>query len=191
METLVQIWERLSKDGYETDKGSVHSYLPIYETVFAPYREAAKNVLEIGIFKGDSLRLWEEYFINAEVHGVDCDEQPHGGMADLRPMIAEGNHNIHIIDAVKWWDYKGMFNTKWYDIIIEDAGHHVEQQLELYKVFKPALSKGGLYIIEDIQNIDETTGYFETIDQEKTITIIDNRHIKGRYDDVLVIITDK
>ncbi len=190
-ESLYQIWARLKSAGYETDKNSVHSYIPVYEEILAPHRENAKNVLEVGLFKGHSLRMWEQYFTLANVHGIDCSETPHGGMADLRPMIAEGYHKIHIMDATNPDKVKQEFGQMLFDVIIEDCNHSVVQQLELYKVFSQYLSPNSIYIIEDIENIDESRSIFENIDESKNVTIIDNRAIKNRFDDVLVIITNK
>lgn len=190
MKSLHEIWLELAKQGYETDKGSVHDYLYVYEQILAPYRETAKNIIEIGLFNGHSMRLWSEYFTIADVHGIDCDAQPHGGMADLRPMIATG-WLIHIMDATDAGKVAEKFGNIKFDFICEDAGHSTQQQLELYSVFKNYLSPDGIYVIEDIQDIDTDRELFENIDPEKTVTIIDRRHTKGRYDDILVTIKAK
>lgn len=184
MKQLQQIWDELP---LKSDKGTVHSYLPVYELLFSFKRNTAKNILEIGLFNGASLLMWEQYF-SGEVYGIDCSETPLDGMADLRPLLEEGTHNIFILDAENQKDIKRAFKGKKFDVIIEDAGHHVEQQLKLYEVFKPYLSKDAIYIIEDIQDIDNTRSLFEYIDPAKTVTIIDRRVIKNRYDDVLCII---
>jgi hypothetical protein len=76
-------------------------------------------------------------------------------------------------------------------VIIEDAGHDVEQQVKIYYALKPFLNKGSVYIIEDVQNIDKDKISFENIDREKEVTIIDRRNLRERYDDVIVIIKDK
>jgi hypothetical protein len=185
---LQEIWNKLSLQGYASDKGDIHSYLPVYEEILAPYRETAKNVLEIGLFHGHSLRMWEQYFTNADVYGIDCSETPHDGMADLRPMIAEGTHNINIMDACNKSEVKKVFEGKMFDCIIEDAGHAISQQFELYSIWKKYLSPNGIYIIEDVQDIDNDISRLKCIDPDKEIKIIDRRYLKNRYDDVLIII---
>lgn len=187
METLHNIYFTLCKQGYCSDKGTVHSYLDVYADILEPYRHSALNVLEIGLFHGHSLRMWEQYF-KATVWGIDCDEQPHGGMADLRPMILSGQHNIKIFDATDANVARKYFGDIQFDVIIEDASHQLEQQVELYKLYSQYLSPGGIYIIEDIDDIDTTRNTFETLDNTKNISILDRRNIKGRYDDVLCII---
>ena len=185
--TLLQIWEDMP---VKSDKFSVHSYGPVYEEILAPYRYTAKNILEVGIFQGASLQMWEAYF-SGKVHGIDCSETPHDGLADLRPLIAEKTHNIYIGDAESEDFIKKHFKGMKFSVILEDAAHDVSQQVKLYHNLKPYLQKGSTYIIEDIQNIDETSQVFENIDPEKEVTILDRRAVKGRYDDILVIITDK
>jgi len=184
--TLQEIYNELKSEGHESDKGSIHSYIEVYEEILAPYRESAKNILEIGLFKGDSLRMWEKYFTGT-VYGIDCDLKPIGGMADLQPMIDEGTHKIIIGDAEDPAVIEQHFNGIKFDVIIEDANHSYDQQAKLYKNFQPYLNEGGIYIIEDIQDINISRGLYEYI-EGKTVEIIDLRHIKNRYDDVIVVI---
>lgn len=187
MKTLQEIWIDLSLQGYKSDKGSVHSYLPIYEKLLAPYRETATNVLEIGLFKGDSFRLWNEYF-PCNVYGIDCDIKPHGGLGDLTPLMDDWGAFISIMDATDPQEIEKNFKGVKFDVIIEDAGHMITQQLQLYNLWKPYLNPGGIYIIEDIQDIYTNREILENIDSEKTVEIIDRRNVKERYDDCLVVI---
>lgn len=187
--TLQQLYER-HKKGDWPDKGSVHSYIEVYEQLLAPYRTTAKNILEIGLMSGESLRMWTDYF-SGTVYGMDCSLTPLNGVADLRPIILEGRHNIVIGDASNPADIeKYLYGIK-FDVVIEDANHDLDQQLAIYKNLKPYLSPGSVYIIEDVQNIDATKHYFLTMDLERIVLIRDRRSVKGRYDDVLVIIKDK
>lgn len=187
MDTLQAIWNKLTLEGFSSDKGNIHSYLPVYEEILSPYREKASNILEIGLFQGHSLRMWKQYF-KGKVYGIDCSETPHDGMADLRPIISEGTHNIYIMDACNEVEVAKAFKGAMFDVIIEDAGHEVNQQLGLYSIWKKYLTPNGIYIIEDIQDIDETSPLFENIDPEKTVTILDRRVVKNRYDDVIILI---
>lgn len=184
MINLNELWKDFVNAGHETDKGSVHSYIEIYEKILSPYRHTAKKILEIGIFRGASLRLWESYF-DGEVHGIDCSDQPHGGMADLRPMIESGEHNIHILDATNESEVEKHFGGMKFDVIIEDSGHRVEDQIALYHIFKNYLADGGIMIIEDIQDPDNTLDAF--VDLPMFDVAIDLRGSKGRYDDFLII----
>lgn len=198
MKTLIQIWEDLRKVGYETDKGSIHSYLPVYEKLLAPYRETALNVLEIGLFNGNSIRMWAEYFTKAKVWGIDCSLTPHDGMADLNPLVNDimnsqpyqplFNTHVHIFDAENKEEVAKRFTGTKFDVIIEDAGHEINQQLNLFDIWKEYIADGGIYIIEDVQDLDKDEHLFYRTRINRHLRIIDLRNEKGRYDDVLIVI---
>lgn len=172
------------------DKGTVHSYIEVYEELFAPYRATTGNFLEIGVLAGSSIRMWTDYFNAAKVFGVDIDERPLGGLFDLRPMIKEG-FNLLFFDATLPEEVERHFQDMRFDVIIDDASHQFSHQMDNYRNLKSHLSKGGLYVIEDVADIDTHRAAFENIDPEKHVQILDRRKIKNRFDDVLVVIKDK
>lgn len=184
MKLLKDLWHDMP---LKSDKGDVHSYIEVYEEILKPYRLKTGRVLEIGLFNGASLRLWEQYFINSKVYGIDCSETPHDGLADLRPMIAEGTHNIFIGDATKEADIDRCFvGIKW-DIVFDDGNHNINSQLQTFEIFKNRMNKGGMIIIEDIENIDRDRRLFESLKGKFVGEIIDRRKVKKRFDDVLFI----
>ena len=186
MNQLKELCAKYHKNGWP-DRDTVHSYLEVYEERLAPYQHTAKNILEIGLMSGESLRMWAEYFDGA-VYGMDISVTPIDGVADLSKAIAEG-YNIRIGDASNPDDIKKFFNRKKFDVVIEDASHNIEQQLQIYSVLKKYMKKDSIYIIEDVQDIDNTRSLFENMEGIKKVEIIDRRRIKNRYDDVLVIIS--
>jgi len=185
MKTLHEIYLK-HKKGDWPDKGSVHSYIEVYEKLLAPYRMTAKNVLEIGLMSGESLRMWNEYF-SGMVYGMDCSIKPIDGLADLTQVIKDG-YNVRIGDASNSLDIANHFKGMKFDVVIEDANHDVEQQLKICELMQPYLSSNSIYIIEDVQDIDRDKSKFILSRAVGTMQIIDRRHIKNRYDDVLVII---
>ena len=58
-------------DNLTTDKNTRHSYLSLYQELLIHKKETAKNVLEIGINRGGSIKLWNDFFTNADVYGLD------------------------------------------------------------------------------------------------------------------------
>jgi hypothetical protein len=58
---------------YISDKFSAaHDYVPeVYDKYFLDIKETAKTILEVGIKSGSSLILWNDYFTNARVIGLD------------------------------------------------------------------------------------------------------------------------
>lgn len=180
--TLLELYNK-HKKGDWPDKGSTHSYIEVYEEILAPYRHTAKNILEIGLMSGESLRMWDEYF-SGTVYGMDCDIKPINGLADLTGAIADGM-NIAIGDASNPADIAKFFTGIKFDVVIEDAGHSFEQQVKIFSTVGRYLNHdGGIYIIEDVQDIDRNKSVFEWMGGK----VIDRRHIKNRYDDVLIIL---
>ena len=56
----------------KTDKGPrVHNFTELYEHIFFPMKNALIKICEIGIANGGSLILWQEYFSNATIFGID------------------------------------------------------------------------------------------------------------------------
>ena len=49
-------------DNSFTDKNTNHSYLPLYQQLLVNKKKTAKNVLEIGISCGGSIKLWADFF---------------------------------------------------------------------------------------------------------------------------------
>lgn len=180
MTTLKQLCEKY-KVGDWPDKDSVHSYVDRYDQLLAPYRTTAKNILEIGLMSGESLRMWSEYF-KGKVYGMDCSLTPIDGLADLRPAIREG-YNICIGDASNPADLNKYFYKVKFDVVVEDANHDLRQQVQIYKALKKYMAPGSIYIIEDVQSIDDSRKVFEDMGGE----VIDLRSVKGRYDDCLIV----
>lgn len=178
--TLTEIYRSAGR----CDKGTTHSYIEAYERLLEPYRRVAVRVLEIGILNGDSLRMWERYFEDGAVTGIDYCDQPEGN--DLRPLVAEGTHRLIFLDALCKSKVEKVLAGKVFDVIIEDACH--DDQLTVYANFREHLAPGGIYIIEDVQRLDQEREAFVKMDPERIVSIIDRRHVKGRYDDVLVVI---
>ena len=51
-----------------------HHYLPIYDRYFSRFRGTPVRMLEIGVSKGGSLKLWRDYFgVKATIFGIDID----------------------------------------------------------------------------------------------------------------------
>lgn len=127
---------------YGTDKSSkCHNYTVVYEQMFGSIRDEPLKILEIGVGTGASLRMWEEYFPNAEVHGIDTT------LENLtEPAINNNRLTFHIGDQADkdFLDRIGMD----FDIIIDDGSHRVEDQIFTFKHLWPNTKL--LYIIEDV-----------------------------------------
>lgn len=128
-----------------TDKGSsYHNYTRIYCRYFDALRKKPLKFLEIGIDKGHSVVFWEAYFPKAELHFIDID-----------PEVIEytsGRSKYHFVDQTDRAGLQSLARSLKgnFDIIIDDGGHTMEQQITSFKALFPFLKSGGIYVIEDL-----------------------------------------
>jgi hypothetical protein len=150
--------------------------------MFEPYRNTAKRFLEIGVAQGYSLRMWREYFlVTCEVQGIDIDKTE---LCDSTLDVSYGDSKNK--DKWLWCDN--------YDIIIDDGDHTFEGQIETAQVWIPKLNKNGLYIIEDVSGFNSHMYgqlLFDINRLDLTVDILDMRYVKDRYDDMLVVFSEK
>ena len=128
---------------FETDKVDYHSYLPFYEKLFAERK--VKRLLEIGIFKGASLRMWEEYLPEAEIYGFDIDKTTLINEGRIKSFVADQRDKISLLEAVYDTGVTG------FDVIIDDAFHEPKDQIFCANVMMKFVEPGGVYVIEDIR----------------------------------------
>lgn len=124
-------------------QASVSHYLPLYAGYFEPVRFAVKRVLEIGVNRGGSVKMWQEYFPNAEIIGVDC-KPACAAIAGERIKIFIGSQDDPEFLAQMAREV-GNF-----DIIIDDGGHQMKQQKTSLQTLFTFLCPGGTYVIEDL-----------------------------------------
>ena len=140
---------------FQTDKVQ-YGYTVVYSDYFEGMRDQKTNIFEIGICKGGSLKMWEDYFSEGAVHAMDFAEN--GSMRISAGLIDSLNNDrikTFIGDQNERKDLKSCMdhmNTE-YDIIIDD-GHHFQspQQVSWGFLFNK-LKSGGIYVIEDICTI--------------------------------------
>jgi len=182
MLSLTQLNER-----HKSDKGMAgrhpgdhpHSYIEnYYEKTFATLKSSTKNILEVGVSKGDSMKLWYDYFQNATVYGVD--KFPKWDDKDKQKYI--DRCKIIIGNSVQEQTYVDISNQL--DIIIDDGSHKIHHQLQTFKLLFPKLKTNGLYIIEDIMDIDSNIESFMSL--HSNVKIYDFRSITKKFDDVII-----
>lgn len=128
-----------------TDKGpSCHHFTDIYEAFLSPLRKSARNVLEIGVWKGASLRMWRDYFPDAHVHGWDIAGVDLGDESHISVQVVDQCNREQLILAAR---SAGVLR---YDLIVDDGGHHMDQQQTSLAVLFNWLRPGGIYILEDL-----------------------------------------
>lgn len=121
-------------------------YFPMYDRHLQPFRGRAVRLLEIGVFSGGSLEMWRTYLgVNATIIGLDIEEAC---------RIYEGP-GIEIIigdqsDPAFWADFLGKQAP--FDIVIDDGGHQIHQQVATIEAVLPHMAPGGVYVCEDVHH---------------------------------------
>lgn len=125
-----------------TDKIYHHRYDRFYPTFLESLRSQEFNMLEIGILEGGSLQLWEKYFPQAQIYGVDINSEWKSDRC-ITYKFDQSNSN----------DLKQIVNTiPKCKFIIDDGSHHPYHQfITFIELFDNLLDYGGIYIIEDIE----------------------------------------
>lgn len=120
-----------------------HNYLPLYWMHFRDIRHRVQRVCEIGLQRDASLRMWEEFFPNAEIHGIDIDPACRA-FAGGRRHVWIGNQS----DPAFLNDFLDRIGGG-LDIVIDDGSHLIDHQLATFQYLLPALNRHGIYVIED------------------------------------------
>lgn len=105
----------------------------------------AFNLLEIGVWHGDSLRMWNEYNPEMKIWGIDNDKsvlnhiQPSGNIS----ITIGSQSDKDVLSLVA--SSAGQFR-----FIIDDGSHNLDDILASFGYLYPFLEKGGVYFIEDL-----------------------------------------
>lgn len=173
--TLAELNRGTMEGFFLSDKGWTHSYLPSYDKLFTPFRDLEINIFEVGYLHGGSSELWAKYFSKARIKTIDIDPCVPAPYSD-RIILELRDMNKTTAEYFK--DFPP-------DIAIDDGSHLLEDQLYFVKTVYPVLSKGGLLIVEDIQNIAAHKRIFEYLGIP--FEVFDLRNTKSRYDDVFLL----
>ncbi len=107
-------------------------------------RREVRSVLELGTKKGASLRVWEDYFQNARIFGVEMKSKYAVHASDRSRVFVGSQSDPEVLDALV--EAAGGF-----DLIIDDGSHMSDDQVAslryLWTHLKPPY---GIYAIEDL-----------------------------------------
>jgi hypothetical protein len=176
-------------DNSRTDKNTTHSYLPLYQKLLIKKKETSKNVLEIGINNGGSIKLWSDFFNNANVYGLDIMNinEMWEGIKNKEKIILHTSSDAYNTD---------FFNTNFlnknikFDFMLDDGPHTLESMQQFIKLYSQIMTDDGILIIEDVQSWDWIDILKNEVpeDLKQFIKIYDLRSHKNRYDDIVFTI---
>jgi len=157
---------------YGSDKGFVnldidnkpynwrpHTYASYYHSIFNLSRESIRHVFECGLgtnnpniksnmtengIPGASLRVWRDYFFNAQIYGGDIDKEI---------LFEEERIKTFYLDQLNSNSIKSMWENievEEFDIIIDDGLHEPEANYNFFINSFHKLKKNGVFVIEDV-----------------------------------------
>ena len=185
-------------DNSLTDKNTGHSYINTYERLFSSKKLLTNNILEIGIGisdpkynmgNGGSIKLWHDYFQNSIIYGLDI--IPITNVND----VIKNKERIKLFTSINAYDTTFIENTFVknnikFDILIDDGPHTLDSMVFFVRHYLPLLNDTGVLVIEDIPDIKWINILIQNVPEEyrKFIQIEDLRHVKNRWDDIMLII---
>lgn len=119
-------------------------YFDIYDRHFSRFRGSDVYVVEIGVSHGGSLQMWKDYFgPDSKIFGIDLNP-------DCK-KLEEGQIQIHIGDQSNRKFLQSLVKKiPRIDILIDDGGHKMDQQINTFEELFPYIDKNGVYLCEDL-----------------------------------------
>lgn len=129
------------------DKRLIHKwvhYFDIYHRHFERFRGKKIVVVEFGVSQGGSLQMWRHYFgRRARIYGVDVDPQC-ASLGGRRTKIFIGDQeDREFLRSI-------VAEVGPIDVLIEDGGHTMGQQIATFEEVYPHLTEDGVFLIEDL-----------------------------------------
>jgi hypothetical protein len=106
--------------------------------VYATIPEDMHAMLEIGVYRGASLRAWLEIFPRAEIYGAD-----HTKYDEISDLLE--NPRIHFLQC--WGMDVPIDSLPFLDLVVDDADHLPEREILTWERLR---AKAGTYVIEDL-----------------------------------------
>jgi hypothetical protein len=120
------------------------NYGDIYDKHFAKFRDQQINILEIGVLKGGSMRIWEKYFPKANIFGIDINEECLQYQSDRTKIFIGDQGDVSFLRNIK-------AKIPRVDILIDDGSHRAKDQKITFEEMYYHVRKPGVYLIEDIE----------------------------------------
>jgi hypothetical protein len=121
-------------------------YFEAYDRFFSKYRGKDIAILEIGVFKGGSLQMWKDYFRTSnnkvKVYGIDIDPDCKLLEEEDIKIFIGSQEDKDFLRKVK--DEVGRV-----DILIDDGGHTMNQQIVAFEELFDLVDDYGIYLCED------------------------------------------
>lgn len=160
-------------------KRGKHTYTPYYYSLLKSRRNRIKKVLEIGVGKGASLKMWRDFFPNAHIYGADYRQEWLIKGDRIDSILCDQRRKEHLVSLIQ----KTGSDI---DLIIDDGSHRPRDQVFTCLTLMPLVKKGVIYVIEDVADpniVERLKGY-------KVVTPLLEQP-KPHFDNRLVVIKNK
>lgn len=126
-----------------------HYYHKFYEKYFFKKKNDKMNILELGSFKGNAAAALYFYFKNSYIKSGDI-------FPDIFRYKSKRIENFLIDNSSEQELNEKILNRKdKFDIIIEDAGHYLKDQIISLFILFESLNSKGVFVIEELEFPDE------------------------------------
>ena len=126
-------------------------YFEIYDRHFKDYQDKEVVVLEIGVSQGGSIDLWKKFFgSKLRYYGIDINPKCKELEAENVTIFIGSQSDVEFLTKVKTLIPE-------LDILIDDGGHTMKQQIVSFENLYEKVKFGGLYLCED----NHTSYWFE------------------------------
>jgi len=121
-----------------------HHYFEIYERHLSRFRGTDVHVLEFGVAQGGSMQMWKHYFgPRCRIYGVD--KNP------ACKAVEEERVEVFIGDQQDRQFLRSLVaRVPRIDVLIDDGGHRMKQQIHTFEELYPHIDAHGVYICEDL-----------------------------------------
>jgi cephalosporin hydroxylase len=147
-------------------------YFEIYDRHLASYRGRPVRVLEIGVYRGGGLEMLRNYLgPAAKLVGIDIDEVA---------LAAARGYKVELGDQADP-EFLRFVSEKHgpFDVVIDDGGHTMRQQIASAEALFPLLNEGGTYLVEDCH-----TSYWPAYADQGPDGLTFMEWVKERIDDL-------
>ena len=131
---------------YNNKKNLIHKwdhYFEIYDRHFKKYKDKDVVLLEVGVSRGGSLQMWSDYFgEGSKFYGIDIDPRCKEFENENTKIFIGSQSDRKFLGYVK-------DNIPPVDILIDDGGHYMNQQIILFEELFGYVKKNGVYLCED------------------------------------------
>lgn len=179
VESFVDIGAR-----HNSDKGTYHRYYEVYDSLLTRHRKAGVRVLELGVYTGESMKVWVEAFPAAWIYGIDAHVHPD---LELSEHWTFHQDDAYIERTLAWAAERGPF-----DVIIDDGPHLWVPQMFVCEHYSKLLAPRGTLIIEDIGIPAWVPSLVTFLPEElKRFAIgVDRRIVPGAFGEDLMLVVD-